>query len=329
MHFFFQSLPDLLSIFNLQKSIIGPYELIQYNPQLTTYIYELIKIGNDIDKIFGGKSIHLITLLPGGMIYYPSNKNLASAKRLFQKAQNNLEWILEFFINLFSAQLPPKEFDIGSPSFIGLHNHGKYDRYSGIIGIKKNAFDITNFLPKNYANYFNKDDDVYGITIAENENVLVGPLARQFISENYGLDTISKYLSMFKKEWKQNILFTNFLRLAEMYAETNLSLIFLDDPCLNKKMEFSSLSSIKQKDGIGVLEAPRGTLIHHYHLNEKDTVEAGKIFIPTEFNLPLINKMITDYGRILYEKTGDINLVKKKVQMIIRAFDPCISCATC
>jgi len=328
MHFFFQSFPDLLNIFNIEKNIIGPYDLIKYNPQLTTFMYELIKIGNDINKIFGGKSVQLINLLPGGIIYYPSNKNLTLAKRYFQKAQANLEWILETFINLFSSHDPPKEFSVGSGNFIGLHNHGKYDRYSGIIGIKKNEFDITNFLAKNYSNYFDKDEDLSGITIGDKENALVGPFSRQFITENYDLDAISEYLNLFKKEWKQNILFTNFLRLAEMFVETNLSLKILEDPCLNKKMEFPPLRAIKQKDGIGVLEAPRGLLIHHYHLNDKNIVDTVKLFIPTEFNIPLINKMITDYGRDLYEKTGDINLVKKKAQMIIRAFDPCISCAT-
>jgi coenzyme F420-reducing hydrogenase alpha subunit len=47
-----------------------------------------------------------------------------------------------------------------------------------------------------------------------------------------------------------------------------------------------------------------------------------------EINIPIINTMITDFSKTLYEQFGDINLIKEKVQTIIRSFDPCISCAT-
>ncbi|MFX1495237.1 MAG: nickel-dependent hydrogenase large subunit, partial [Promethearchaeota archaeon] len=86
MSFFFQTLPDLLSIFNLNQKTTNPYDLINYNPQLTTNIYELIKIGNEINNLFGGRSVHLISLIPGGVIYTPSKKNISIAKKKFQNA---------------------------------------------------------------------------------------------------------------------------------------------------------------------------------------------------------------------------------------------------
>ena len=125
-----------------------------------------------------------------------------------------------------------------------------------------------------------------------------------------------------------NILFTNFIRLLEMYIESYQNMQILDDPSLNVRESLPSLNSIKNKDCIGVVEAPRGTLIHHYHLNKSNVVDRIRLFVATEFNIPLLNQMITKYAQELFEITGDINLVKKNVQMIIRAFDPCISCAT-
>ncbi|TFF89068.1 MAG: hypothetical protein EU548_08090, partial [Promethearchaeota archaeon] len=328
MHFFFQAFPDLLTLFDEKAKVTNQYELIQYNPQLTTFAYELIKIGNDIDKLFGGKAVHMITSVPGGMIYYPSNKTLSLAKRYFQKALNNLEWIIETFINLFSSKTPPPEYNVDSSYFISLHNNGKYDRYSGILGMRQSRLDLTNFLLKNYANYFDKDPLLYGININQEEEAIVGPLARYHIIDNYGLDSINEYLDFFSKEWYENILFANFLRLLEMYNELTSGLAILDDPCLNQRMKLKTPHSINDSDGIGVVEAPRGLLLHHYHLNKKQEVDSVKLFIPTELNIPIINKMITEYGQKLYEKSGDLNLVKEKVQMIIRAFDPCISCAT-
>ncbi len=328
MHFFFQSFPDLLKIFNIKQIFPSLYELINYNPQLTTNFYELIKIGNDIDKLFGGRSVHLISPIPGGMIYVPSRKNITMARKYVQKAILNLEWIIEKFIELFSTQIPPIEFELPpNLTYFGLHNHGTYDRYSGIFGMKQNSQKTVNFLTKNYSTYFDKDPELRGINFENEENILVGPLARNKIIERYPSDEISNYLSYFDKQWHNNLLFTNFLRLTEMYVESHQILEILDDPTLDTKEILPVFNSKKNHEGIGVVEAPRGTLMHHYYVNDTDSITKVKLFIATEINIPLINEMITNYAQKLYEK-NDINTVKEEIQMMIRAFDPCISCAT-
>ena len=331
MHFFFQSFPDLLKIFNKRQKSLSLYELIKYDPQLTTSFYDLIKIGNEIDKIFGGRSVHLITPIPGGIIYTPSRKNIMLAKKYIQKAILNLDWIIEKFIELFSTQTPPIEFDLINPTYLGLHNHGTYDRYSGILGIQTQHQKIENFFEKEYSQYFDRDPELRGINFNYKENILVGPLvgplARNHIIDNYPLDKISNYLSYFDKPWHNNLLFTNFLRLIEMYVESHQILEILDDPNLDNKEILPVLNSIKSNEGIGVIEAPRGTLMHHYYINDDNTIKQAKLFIATEINIPLINEMITNYAQELYKKY-DINTIKEEIQLMIRAFDPCISCAT-
>ena len=156
---------------------------------------------------------------------------------------------------------------------------------------------------------------------------LVGPLSRYKIIESYGNDQISSYFEFFEKPWKKNILFTNFLRLIEMYLEVFKSLKYLEDPIFKKQIPLPQITDIKNQDCKAAIEAPRGTLIHHYRINKKKKIEKAKLFMPTEINLPRINKMISDYAQKLYEKK-DLLYVKKMVKMMIRAFDPCISCAT-
>ena len=327
LHFFFQAFPDLLNIFNIHQKTLSPYTIIKNYPHLATIFFELIKIGNEIDKIFGGRAIHPITVIPGGVIYNPSRKNITLARKYFQKALMNLDRAIEKFIELFSTKTPPEEYIIPNPTFLGMHNHGIFDRYSGILGFKEDNKKIINFIDKNYNDYFNKDFDLHGIDFFIGNNILVGPLARNHIIESYDIEEISNFLSSFDKTWYKNILFTNFIRLLEMYAETFKALELLNEPLINKKENLLSLNSIKYKDGIGVVEAPRGTLMHHYHLNKENTIDQIKLFIATEMNIPLINYMITRYAQKLYEKT-DIDTIKKKIQLMIRAFDPCISCAT-
>jgi Ni,Fe-hydrogenase I large subunit len=95
----------------------------------------------------------------------------------------------------------------------------------------------------------------------------------------------------------------------------------------DNKDKLPKLDSKKSLEGIGVVEAPRGTLIHHYFVNKHNLLEKVKLFIATEINIPIINEMITKYAQKLYIK-HDINAVKEELQVMIRAFDPCISCAT-
>ena len=327
IHFFFQSLPDLLKIFNIRKNCLSLYELVNYNPQLTTNFYELIKIGNEIDRIFGGKSVHLISPLPGGVIYTPSRKNITLTRKYIKKAILNLNWIIEKFIELFSSQTPPIIYELPNPTYFGLHNHGTYDRYSGILGMKQTTHKAVNFLEKNYSTYFDKDPELRGVNFEDRENILVGPLARNHLIERYPLEDISNFLSYFDKSWYNNILFANFLRLLEMYMESNQILEILDDPNLNNKEILPAIDSKNNMEGIGVVEAPRGTLMHHYYVNEKNYIKKVKLYIATEINIPIINNIITKYAQSLYEKY-DINTVKEEIQIMIRAFDPCISCAT-
>ncbi len=328
MHYFFQSFPDLLNIFNIYTKPIDIYDLIKYNPQLTSHIYDIIKIGNDIDKIFGGRSIHTITPIPGGIIYRPSRKRKNIAEKYFAKIISNLEWIIENFIDLFSKFTPPEDFMLPNVKFLSLNNNRSYDRYDGILTMKKGLTKYQDFRLEEYLNYFDKDPTMWGIDFVDkNQNYLVGPISRNQIVETYGLDEISGYLNLFDKKWRNNILFVNFLRLLEMFVESQNSLKILKDPILKSTIPLPNFNSIISREGIGVVEAPRGTLIHHYRINKRNILEEAKLFIATEINIPLINEMISNYARKLYEKE-DIHSVKKKIQKIIRAFDPCISCAT-
>ncbi|MFX1573861.1 MAG: nickel-dependent hydrogenase large subunit [Promethearchaeota archaeon] len=330
MHFFFQSLPDLLTIFNINQKPISQYDLINFNPQLTTSLFELIKFGNEIEFLFGGRSAHLISPVPGGVIYSPSRKNITIAQKYMQKASINLEMIIESFIEYFSNSIPPDEYSLPNPIYIGINNLGIYDRYSGIFKITESERKAIEFQEKSYSLYFDKDTDLRGIDFHFNKkkNVLTGPLARFKIIETYGNDKVSSYLENFDKSWINNILFSEFLKLLEMLVETEQALKILDNPSLSIKQKFPILSSIKNPEGIGFVEAPRGILMHHYYVDNNGLIIKLKLFIATEINIPLINEMITKYAQKLYEKTGDITLVKKQIQTIIRAFDPCISCAT-
>ncbi len=330
MHYIFQAFPDLLLILGIKNRILNPFEILKEFPDYTNKFLEAVNIGNQLDKIFGGRSIHLITPIPGGVLYKASSKKIKLAQKYMDIASNNLEWILDKTVELFSSKHPPEAYKLPPTSMISLHDYGSYNRYNGILRIKKFNNDPIDFHPQNYFTYFTKTPYTRGFDILfDKENpVLVGPMARNNLIENSVVIGIPDYLSFFNDTWKNNILFANIIRLMEMLKEVKFSQLYLQNPVLNENIPLESCKKLKKNEGIGVLEAPRGLLIHHYKVDEHKIIKEVKLFIATEFNLPLIDTMITNVSKELYEKTGDLNMIKEESQKIIRCFDPCVSCAT-
>jgi coenzyme F420-reducing hydrogenase alpha subunit len=329
VHFFFQSLPDLLNLFKIWNSPDEPYYIIKFDPQITSIIYDFIKLSTKINDFLGGRVLHLITPIPGGIVYKPNIRNLTSIQKSLQKALFNSETLIKRFIDLFSKFNPPVEYNLNKISFLSLTENGKYERYNGFLRFKQNGNVSKDISITQYSDYLNKDKEIIGIHFNSNfgKDVLTGPISRFKINERYLQDSIKDYINSFDKEWKNSLLFCNFLQLIEIFSEINECLEILKDPKLNSYNSFPELRNIISKDGIAAIEAPRGTLIHHYHVNEKNIVDDVKLFIATEINMPLINKMITAYAQKLYQKEA-IDTVMKKIQIMIRSFDPCISCAT-
>ncbi|TXT63901.1 MAG: putative F420-nonreducing hydrogenase [Promethearchaeota archaeon] len=328
MHFFFQAFPDLLYLFGYKTKPPQPNELIQFDADLTTKFYELIKIGNDIDRLFGGRSIHLVTTIPGSTIHSKTLKNIKISSKYLQKAEENLNYIIDRFIKLFSKFSPPNFLDLHNPIYMSLNNNESYDRYDGNLKMDYGDNKIVKFFVENYLTYFDKDPELRGINFRNDERVIVGPIARYNNTKNFVQEKYRSGINKFDNTWIHNGLFSNFLRLLEMAHEVERALDIMNDPILKKQEDYEIPKNIQKKDGIGIVEAPRGILLHHYHLDKNDNVDKVKLFIATEINIPSINKILMDFSKELYNKTGDINLIKEKAQIIIRSFDPCIACAS-
>ncbi|MFX1497179.1 MAG: nickel-dependent hydrogenase large subunit [Promethearchaeota archaeon] len=328
MHFFFQSLPDLLEIFQIYKSGSNSYNLVKFDPQLSSNVFDLIKTGSELNNIFGGRIIHLITPVPGGIIYYPSKKNILLAQKYLQKSISHIQYIIDRFVELFASKIPPYEFNLNKTSYLGMLNKGKYDRYNGTLNILPVNMNKLNFEVNDYKNYFEKDSNLFGIKfLSDIKSILTGPIARFYLINKDNEIRRNAVIDNFDTEWKENILFMNILQLVEVFKEVNNSIEILNKHSLENKDTLPSLNTIINQEGFGIVEAPRGTLIHHYHLNKSKIIDCVKLFIATEINFPLLNEKIKNYAQELYKKE-DLESVNRKVQILIRAFDPCISCAT-
>lgn len=332
MHFFLQALPDLFVILNGRKKPLSLSKLNKEEPQMTAKMFELIRIGKNLVGIFGGRTAHPITPVIGGISHAPSKSSLTAARKDLQTARDHVTWVLERFQELF-LQADPPECSVGDSLFLGTHNYDRYERYDGMLRLRRDGTNVANFSLKDYSKYLDLDSDrnvprIYAHHEKEEQKLLVGPISRYHVIEDYGIEEVEPYLEFISVPWRKNILLSNYLRLIEMFVEIHEGLSILEDAKLIKPIEIPTLDSLKNSEGIGAVEAPRGTLIHHYQVNDELVLTGAKLLVATEISIPTINDIITRESKELYEKTKDLEQVKARAQMIVRSFDPCISCAT-
>jgi coenzyme F420-reducing hydrogenase alpha subunit len=329
MHYFFQAYPDLMKIFKKEDQALNPYDLINLDPNLTSHVYDLIKIGSELDKVIGGRYVHILTSLPGGVLFPSSSSNLKIIRKLLNRGLPHIEYLTQNFITNFGNESPPEEYALENPNYLGLVNDGVYDRYNGKIIIKNKTGDYKIFNPEEYPIYFNKEPDVFGVDFHHDKasDIITGPIARYNTISDYGNPKINDFLEQIQREWSKSLLFQDFLQIIECYKELSDCIRLVENNDLEEQQSLPRLKNIVNSEGFGIVEAPRGLLLHHYILNAQKKVEKVKLFIATEFNMPIINKVIQNYALKLYEKE-DVQTIKKQVQVMIRAFDPCIACAT-
>ena len=160
--------------------------------------------------------------------------------------------------------------------------------------------------------------------------VQVGPTARMNVNRRTTTELANKELKEFKRKFgspAHATLLFDYARLIDLMYACEIARELLEDESLTRT---DTRVEVKPKGGrgIGVVEAPRGTLAHEYVLTRNGQLKSMKLIIPTQVNNAAINLNVKDaamefihHGEI---KPGLLN----RIEMVIRAYDPCIKCAT-
>lgn len=159
----------------------------------------------------------------------------------------------------------------------------------------------------------------------------VGPLARLNISSHCGTPLADGELKEFKKLGKNGIVQSTFhyhyARLVETLFCLESTKAILEDPEICSE-HVCSKASVNRGEGIGVAEAPRGTLIHHYKVDNEGLVTNVNMVIATEHNNIAYNQAVTQVAKKYLSSKKLSEGLLNRVEAVIRALDPCLSCAT-
>jgi NAD-reducing hydrogenase large subunit len=158
----------------------------------------------------------------------------------------------------------------------------------------------------------------------------VGPLARLNVCSNFGTPEADKELQEYRDRAggvATSSFFYHYARLIEILGCLERIAQLLDDPDIVSQRTRAT-AGINQLEGIGVSEAPRGTLFHHYQIDENGLIKKVNLIIATGQNNLAMNKTVTQIAKHYIHGTEIPEGMLNRVEAGIRAFDPCLSCST-
>lgn len=314
LHLYFFVMPDLLG----KDSILEFDENNEYEHKLLHDAFAIKKAGNLLSTLVAGRSVHGPFLQIGGFSQSPDN---AKKKEVVQSLTDIRPKVIDL-VNIF-AKCDCKF--IRKTNFVGLVAEN-YNFLEGVIadsqGKKIPEASFGDYLEHVVIPY----SQASGYTFA-GETFMVGALARMNLSR--GLlnpktkDALTDALRLFPSE---NIFHNNLAQAIEVLHCVDESIEILANTNFVSE-EPSASWRTKEAQGIGVIEAPRGTLFYKVEINKKGSLVDVQIVVPTGQNQINIEK---DIGQLVEDKVGKLSQeeIKVEIEKLIRAYDPCISCAT-
>ncbi len=348
LHFFHLVSPDLLFGIDADPAIRNVIGVVLEHKDLAVQGVMMRKFGQEIIRATAGKKIHGTGAIPGGI-----NKHLSPEdKEAFLNGPDPLNidqmlvWsqgVLDFFKDYYSKN---KSFIDEFASFPSNHlslvrKDGALDLYHGVLrAVDSEGNKILNDVDyQDYEQYIEEEVRSWSYmkfpylkSLGKEKGwYRVGPLARlntcDFIPSPLAQAEFEQYKALTNGKPNNSCLHYHYARLIEILHSAEMMKELLKDPDL---MEGELVTKgTKAYKGIGLLEAPRGTLFHHYEINEDDQITKANLIVSTTNNNEPMNQSVNSVAHSWMDGKLEITEpMMNAVEVAIRAYDPCLSCAT-
>jgi NAD-reducing hydrogenase large subunit len=342
LSFFYLSAPDLLLGMDADPTQRNIFGLLAQHPEMARDGIRLRSIGQQIIELLGGKRIHPAWVVPGGVSEPLSQEKRDQMLAMLPEAKEitlrTLTW--------FQSQLRQYREEIASfanfPSlFLGLVNDKhEAEFYDGtwrivasdgrVIADELDPLRYQEFIEEKIEKWTYLKSPFYK-PLGEQEGIYrVGPLARLLVSKGYGTpeaDAARAALLETYSEARTSSFFYHYARIIEiLHASERIEQLLHEPDILSPHVRAHAAPN--QFEGIGVAEAPRGALIHHYTIDEHGLIRSANLIIATGHNNLAMNRGVLQVARHFIQDGHVTNGTLNRLEAVIRAFDPCLSCST-
>ncbi len=342
LSFFYLAAPDLLLGMDsdpAQRNLAG---VLQAHPQIARDGIRLRQFGQQIIEWLGGKRIHPAWVVPGGV-----NQPLAASRRdqilaTIPEAVRIIQRVLDWFkCSLDDYREEIQSFANFPSLFMGLVNgQGGLEFYDGHMRIVDATGTIVadQLDPTRYQDYVEEAVEdwtylkfpYYKPAGYPHGIYRVGPLARLNIADHCGTPLADQEWAEFRALQRGSVLssfYFHYARLVEILFGIERIAELLNDPDILSD-HVRALAGPNNDEGIGVSEAPRGTLLHHYKIDAQGLITWANLIIATGHNNLAMNRGVLQVARRFISGTAITEGALNRVEAVIRAFDPCLSCST-
>ncbi|MBW2731304.1 MAG: Ni/Fe hydrogenase subunit alpha [Deltaproteobacteria bacterium] len=342
LHFFHLASPDLLFGFGsdvAERHVLG---VAAKHPDLAVQGVMMRKYGQEIIKATSGKRIHGTGAIPGGV-----NKNLSIEERdVFLKDLGQMmEWshaALKIARDYTVANLEMvTDFNTFESNHVSLvRQDGALDLYDGgLRAIDAQGEKIFDHMhPQKYLDFIAEEVRSWSYMKfpfikslgTEQGWYRVGPLSRinacDFIDTPAAEQARKEFMAVTSDKPNHITMAYHWARMIELLHSCEKIQELLEDPDLQG--EDLVVKGDRQEEGVAILEAPRGSLFHHYRVDENDQVTMANLIVSTTSNNEAMNRAVTGVAQKFLSGREITEGLLNHVEVAIRAYDPCLSCAT-
>jgi coenzyme F420-reducing hydrogenase alpha subunit len=327
LSYFFLTMPDFIGASG------GIFELMKKNPEITSEAFALRDAGLHIVKLLGKRTAHPVTMGIGRFLCPPTADEMKEVGRIAEEVKERTHSLIEKVGKIHHHQK-----DISFPldqqiNFIAYDGNPRqdvfcvYNKNGGIVScfnrkeFEENVSEMRaewTLAKFPYLTRFGFPDGI----------MLAGPLSRSFMKGGLLDDPeIMNFELTHRLRDRTSLTPESYdtCRLLEIFWAAKRIISLLDEVELSQMQAKSGLDESGQ--GVGVVEAPRGTLMHSYLIN-KGCIERMRLFVATQFNNAFINLLLRDIAEKHVIGEGISAEGERLIGRCIRIFDPCLSCAT-
>jgi NAD-reducing hydrogenase large subunit len=342
LHFFMLASPDMLFGFDAEVGRRNVVAVAEQYPEVARQGVLLRKWGQEVIRHTSGKRVHGTGAVPGGI-----NKLLSEAERdaLLAEADQMVAWskdAVDLVKKLAAAnEREYAEFGLSRSSFMSLvRPDGGFEFYDGVLRVRdeEGAILFDQIPDQNYDKLISEEVKSWSYMKfpylrsrgREEGWYKVGPLARvqncDFIPTPLAEAERRSFVAASAGRVNHAPLAYHWTRMIEMLHGAELIRELLVDPDLIRGERMGS--GPRARGGVGIIEAPRGTLIHHYEVGEDDLITMCNLIVSTTHNNQVMNEAVRAVALRDLDGEQITEGLLNHLEVVIRAFDPCLSCAT-
>jgi len=349
LSFFHLSAPDLLLGFDSDPTQRHVFGLIEQEPEIARRGIRMRRFGQEVIQALGGRKVHPAWAVPGGVRFGIDPEARERLQAEFETVLHDARWawarygeIIDAFPEEVAAfgVFPSLYMGLVSPDGTWEHHDGllrfidadgerygedfpvaRYDEFIGEVA------DADTYLKSPYHLGAQGDAPVTGEAPG---TYRVGPLARVNLAERMGTPLADAALDEFRGEFGRvphGSFHYHGARLIEILAAAEQLGALLEDPELDTGL-LRAEAGINNHRGVGVSEAPRGTLIHDYRVDDDGLITGVRMIIATGHNNLAMNRTVNQIAKAFVKGEDVAEGALNRIEAGIRAYDPCLSCST-